>query len=185
MKLIVRLAPSKPHGPFKWKLLVCLLAVVALLMAQQPITVTNASIPVTGTFWQTTQPVSGTFWQATQPVSFAASGSASVATSVSHQISSTSTFNPVDASAGNLYGLYAFNPNATPCYIQVYNSAAPTIGTTGAILVFEVQAGLTVSIPPAAIAMANFSTAITFATTTTDSGATLCTTGLSTNVFYK
>jgi hypothetical protein len=29
----------------------------------------NASVPVTGTFWQATQPVSGTFWQATQPVS--------------------------------------------------------------------------------------------------------------------
>lgn len=27
------------------------------------------SVPVTGTFWQTTQPVSGTFWQTTQPVS--------------------------------------------------------------------------------------------------------------------
>jgi hypothetical protein len=31
----------------------------------------NASIAVTGTFWQATQPVSGTFWQATQPVSAA------------------------------------------------------------------------------------------------------------------
>lgn len=30
---------------------------------------TNDVVPVTGTFWQTTQPVSGTFWQATQPVS--------------------------------------------------------------------------------------------------------------------
>lgn len=29
----------------------------------------QSSIPVTGTFWQTTQPVSGTFWQTTQPVS--------------------------------------------------------------------------------------------------------------------
>ena len=29
----------------------------------------NASLAVTGTFWQATQPVSGTFWQATQPVS--------------------------------------------------------------------------------------------------------------------
>lgn len=29
----------------------------------------NASVGVTGTFWQATQPVSGTFWQATQPVS--------------------------------------------------------------------------------------------------------------------
>lgn len=43
------------------------------------VSVSNASIPVTGTFWQSTQPVSiatmpstpvtGTFWQATQPVS--------------------------------------------------------------------------------------------------------------------
>lgn len=31
----------------------------------------NASIAVTGTFWQATQPVSGTFFQATQPVSAA------------------------------------------------------------------------------------------------------------------
>lgn len=31
----------------------------------------NASVAVTGTFWQATQPVSGTFWQATQPVSIA------------------------------------------------------------------------------------------------------------------
>jgi hypothetical protein len=33
--------------------------------------VDNASLAVTGTFWQATQPVSGTFWQATQPVSLA------------------------------------------------------------------------------------------------------------------
>jgi hypothetical protein len=33
------------------------------------VTVDNASLAVTGSFWQTTQPVSGTFWQATQPVS--------------------------------------------------------------------------------------------------------------------
>lgn len=37
----------------------------------QHVTVDNASLAVTGTFWQATQPVSGTFWQATQPVSAA------------------------------------------------------------------------------------------------------------------
>jgi hypothetical protein len=37
------------------------------------VTIDNASLAVTGTFWQTTQPVSGTFWQSTQPVSIAAS----------------------------------------------------------------------------------------------------------------
>lgn len=31
-----------------------------------------SAVPVSGTFWQATQPVSGTFWQATQPVSIAA-----------------------------------------------------------------------------------------------------------------
>jgi len=35
------------------------------------VNLTNSSVPVTGTFWQTTQPVSGTFWQTTQPVSIA------------------------------------------------------------------------------------------------------------------
>lgn len=35
------------------------------------VTVDNASIQVTGSFWQATQPISGTFWQATQPVSIA------------------------------------------------------------------------------------------------------------------
>lgn len=35
------------------------------------VTVDNASIPVTGTFFQATQPVSGAFFQATQPVSLA------------------------------------------------------------------------------------------------------------------
>lgn len=33
------------------------------------VTVDNASLAVTGSFYQATQPVSGTFWQATQPVS--------------------------------------------------------------------------------------------------------------------
>ena len=59
-------------------------------------TLTNASIAVTGTFWQTTQPVSiasmpstpvtGTFWQATQPVTSrkAAANALSTAVSVSN-----------------------------------------------------------------------------------------------------
>lgn len=47
-------------GPSPWP--------VSFLSAQD-INVTNASIPVTGTFFQATQPVSGTFWQATQPIS--------------------------------------------------------------------------------------------------------------------
>ncbi len=44
---------------------------IRALTSADNVTVANASLPVTGTFWQTTQPVSGTFWQATQPVSIA------------------------------------------------------------------------------------------------------------------
>jgi hypothetical protein len=44
-------------------------AAVGMVLDALKVSVTNASIPVTGTFWQATQPVSGTFWQATQPVS--------------------------------------------------------------------------------------------------------------------
>lgn len=48
----------------------------AFYQATQPVSgpLTDAqlralAVPVSGTFWPTTQPVSGTFWQATQPVS--------------------------------------------------------------------------------------------------------------------
>lgn len=54
---------------------------IRALTSSDQVTIANASIPVTGTFWQATQPVSiasmpstpvtGTFWQATQPVSLA------------------------------------------------------------------------------------------------------------------
>jgi len=50
----------------------------AIADAQLPdnhnVTVDNASIAVTGTFYQGTQPVSGTFWQTTQPISIDQTG---------------------------------------------------------------------------------------------------------------
>jgi hypothetical protein len=56
------------------------------------VVVDNASLPVTGTFWQATQPVSGTFWQATQPVSgtfFQATQPVSIATMPSTPVTGT------------------------------------------------------------------------------------------------
>jgi hypothetical protein len=50
-------------------------ASTAALAADPSLVVTispnTAALPVSGTFWQTTQPVSGTFWQTTQPISAA------------------------------------------------------------------------------------------------------------------
>ncbi len=56
------------------------------------VNVSNASIAVTGTFFQATQPVSGTFFQATQPVSIAAT-----VTVAGSQTPTDSYANPTDA----------------------------------------------------------------------------------------
>jgi hypothetical protein len=53
------------------RILLALVFASAIAFAQQPVTVANPSLAVTGAFWQSTQPVSGTFWQSTQPVSLA------------------------------------------------------------------------------------------------------------------
>jgi hypothetical protein len=121
----------------------------------------------------------------TPAVTFAPSTSSTVALSAYHGVTSTSTYNTVKGSAGNLYGFTVFNPNVTPCYAVFYNSTAPTIGTTGIVYAFGIQAGTSVVIPPGAFALANFTTGITFATTTTDGGASVCTTGLTANASYE
>ena len=122
----------------------------------------------------------------TNPItaSFGPSSSSAAAASAYHGVSSTSTYNTVKGSSGNLYGLQVFNPSTSPCYVVFYNSASPTIGTTTEIYAIGVQAGVTVQLPPSAVAMANFATAITYATTTTDGGSSVCGTGLSVNIQY-
>lgn len=107
------------------------------------------------------------------------------AVSVKHLVESSSTYDAVKASAGNVYGIYVFNPNASPCYLMFYNNATPTIGTTANIQAIGVQGGVGVALPIGVFAQANFSTAITVANTTTDGGASVCTTGMSLDVWYQ
>jgi len=54
----------------------------------------------------------------------------------------TNSAQVIKASAGNLYGYYIYNPNATAAYVMVYNTAAAsvTVGTTTATLVFAIPA---------------------------------------------
>jgi hypothetical protein len=110
--------------------------------------------------------------------------SATAATSF-HVVGSTSTYNTVKSGAGNLYGGYVYNPNASVCYLVFYNSTAPTIGTTTIIYAFGLPATSGFTLPPQAIALANFSTGITIAGTTTDGGSTVCSTGMSVNLWYE
>lgn len=71
----------------------------------------------------------------------------------------------VKASAGTLYGLYAYNNGAAAAYLKVFNLAvAPTVGTSVATMTILLPAGggATISVPPQGIA---FSTGISYAIT--------------------
>ncbi len=96
------------------------------------------------------------------------------------------TTQTVKASAGNLYGWYIYNPNSSACYLQIFNTTTPTLGTTVPIASLGVPATSGANIPPGAgVAIANFSTAIAVAATTTAQGATTCTTGMTANIWFK
>lgn len=164
--------------------------------ASNPFQVTGAN----GTF-----PVTGTFWQTIQPVSCAnCSGNVSVSQVTNPWISmpvpeSTSTYSftlffngaitgatTVKSSAGNLFGWYIFNPNATTCYLQFYNAASGgiTVGTS-VIMALAVPAGAAANVSPGSLAMNNFSSDIGIAASTAVTGSTsTCSTGMVVNLWY-
>ncbi|HWR15160.1 MAG TPA: hypothetical protein VN577_10045 [Terriglobales bacterium] len=205
------------------------------------VTVDNASIAVTGTFWQATQPVSGTvslsagtavkvtdgtnfmptgdssarsihttvdnasiavtgtFWQATQPVSLAslpslASGNNNIgdvnivpATSGGFSIYSGSigaTKTQVKASAGQLFGWHIFNSNATTVYVQIYDvaNASITVGTTTPTMSIGLPAGSAANVMTDT--GTQFSTAINFACTLTRTGSGAPASTVDVNFFY-
>jgi hypothetical protein len=116
---------------------------------------------------------------------FSGTALAQVTGTAYHAVGSTSTYNTVKGSSGNLYGGYVFNPNTTSCYLVFYNSTAPTIGTTTEVYAMGVPAGAAFAIPNTGSSLASFSTGITIAGTTTDGGATVCSTGMSINIWYQ
>jgi hypothetical protein len=89
------------------------------------------------------------------------------------------------ASAGVLYGYYAYNPEAAVTFVHFYNTAqgSVTVGTTNPLFTIAIPAGAAANLAlPYGIA---FSTAITVAATTTAGGNTAPSTGVSLVVFYK
>jgi len=93
------------------------------------------------------------------------------------------TAQTIKGSAGNLYNLIAYNPNTTIAYVQIFNHASPTVGTTAAVYILPIPpngiAGIEPSVP------ITFSTAITYAATTTATGSGDPTTGLVLSAAYK
>lgn len=146
----------------------------------------------------TTQPVSGSVSISGTPnvsvsntPSVAQSGTWSVqlaATSsggwsVSPQNSLSNTAAVLKSSAGQFGGYMLFNPNTSTVYIQVFNSAAPTVGTTAPAFVIPLPAGAGANLEIAlGVAMP---TAIAVAATTTATGGTGPTTALTGFFLYK
>lgn len=97
----------------------------------------------------------------------------------------TNTAVAVDASAGTLWGYYFYNPNASACYVQFWNTAqgSVTVGTTAPILSLAIPATSAANVQ-FAVGHA-YSTAITIAATTARAGGTACGSNIDANVWYK
>lgn len=98
----------------------------------------------------------------------------------------TSTAQAIKASAGQLYGWYIYNPNATAQFVQLYNTAAAsvTVGTTNPLFML--------TIPATSGANVEFTNGITFsnagwscAATATAGGNGAPATALDAVFFYK
>jgi hypothetical protein len=98
----------------------------------------------------------------------------------------TNSAQVIKASAGNLYGYYIYNPNASVAYVMIYNIAAAsvTVGTSTALMVFAVPAssGSNLMFPyPITFSNAGWS----IACATTGGGNTAPGTALEVMIWYK
>lgn len=113
-------------------------------------------------------------------------GSATNGLSTNYQDALLATVVAVDASAGQLYELYCYNPNAAVSFVQLFDLAtgSVTLGTTVPKLSYGIppatSAGFTVS-----LVGAQFATAISTAATTTSKGSTAPGAGLTCNFKFK
>jgi hypothetical protein len=100
-------------------------------------------------------------------------------------LAQTTTKKAVKASAGTFGGYYAYNPNASAAYIQVFDvaSASVTLGTTPPDLVFAIPATSAANLE--ITNGVNMATAMTLACTTTATGSTAPTTGLDLTLLFK
>lgn len=114
-------------------------------------------------------------------VTFSPSTSSSAATSA-FDLSATAATN-VKSSSGNLYGYSIYNPNSSVCYLQFYNTASASLGTSPLHPVGvqgTTQFGFISSTP-----LANFSTAISTGETTTATGSSQCSSAMTVTIFYE
>jgi hypothetical protein len=98
----------------------------------------------------------------------------------------TNSAQVIKASAGQLYGYYIFNPNASAAYVMIYNIAAAsvTVGTSTAQMVFCIPAGAGANLAlPNGVEFTNAGWSI--AAATTGGGNSAPSTALEAMIFYK
>lgn len=184
----------------KWKVTIGVVAVAALMWAQQPVQLQTVNgggavalghgtaaaalrveLPTDGTGIVGLAAGSNTIGA----VTFAPVSTAGGALTRFH--ASTAAAANVKASAGNLYGLVLGNSGTIPCWLQVMNTAGTPTAGTSVVDSYMVQAGVTVIIPPGVFALTNYGTGIGVAGATADGGATTtgCTTTFSVTIYYQ
>ena len=106
-----------------------------------------SAVPVSGTFWQSTQPVSGTFWQATQPVSAVSLPLPTDASTSALQTTGNSSLSSIDAKTPSLssgrvpvesnlvQGLTDTQLRASAVPVSLSSSPLPTDAATESTLV--------------------------------------------------
>jgi hypothetical protein len=123
------------------------------------------------------------FYGMRQPFPVHAQQSSSGYAMSAFDLSATGATN-IKGSGGNVFGWYGYNPNASACFLQFYNSATPTLGT-GALHPFGVPAGAAFNAAPGSLAFFNLSAAISTGETTTATGGTACASAMVITILYQ
>lgn len=97
----------------------------------------------------------------------------------------SNTASVVKNSKGSIYQIYVLNTNAAVTYIQIYDSASVTVGTTVAIQSYGIPANGVLNISITAPDRLAFLNNITIAATTTATGSTAPTTPVVANIIYS
>jgi len=92
----------------------------------------------------------------------------------------------VTTSNGHYYGYDLYNPNVSVCYLQIFSTTTPTLGTTVPVNSIPVPgtSRAAVTSPMSSLGPTAGGAPISIAATTTPTGSTLCTTGMVVNAWY-
>jgi hypothetical protein len=89
----------------------------------------------------------------------------------------------VKASAGNVFGLSLLNNNAAVVWVEFFDAASVTLGTTTPVMAFVIPASGPLTIPPSALALLAHATQIFVAAVTAYNGSS--TGSVTGTIFYK